>query len=312
MSRARRRRILLDNLSAAHIHALAPGAPLNASRRRRVGLLRHAVQQQQCRTNSTVTPFAGGVGGVFTGVWNAPEGNAGTTLTAQLANLFAEQALHQLPHARVPGGRDPRRHHAGSRTGDADAARPRLDRPGPPATDTPPRGALGNTGIAPSAEPGSAANAEPGFLIVRQPVSLHHLLHARIPLHHFGTLLIRLGVAHARLAPVRRCIDGVPHEGGFRVRPVGRLLLHSLDSLHTGIRADRDGNDAGNGTRYERRRAAGRHDHDCECRHRQYPRGGDERRRVLPRAVRVPRASIASPPRSRTSASSCVKGSTSR
>jgi hypothetical protein len=63
---------LNDNLTLAHIHAPAPpgatapvvwgffGAPLN----------------DLITPTLTVTPFASGVGGVFTSVWNQPEGNA--------------------------------------------------------------------------------------------------------------------------------------------------------------------------------------------------------------------------------------------
>jgi hypothetical protein len=36
-----------------------------------------------------ITPFASGVGGTFTSVWDAPEGNEGTSLGAQVPNLLA-------------------------------------------------------------------------------------------------------------------------------------------------------------------------------------------------------------------------------
>jgi hypothetical protein len=72
-----------DNLIAAHIHAAAPpgatapvvfgffGAPFNDNN----------------PTNVVVTPFATGVGGTISGIWDAPEGN-NTTLTAQLPNIL--------------------------------------------------------------------------------------------------------------------------------------------------------------------------------------------------------------------------------
>lgn len=34
-----------------------------------------------------VTPFAVGVGGTFTSIWDLPEGNAGTTLTSDLPGI---------------------------------------------------------------------------------------------------------------------------------------------------------------------------------------------------------------------------------
>ena len=89
-----------DNLSAAHIHA--PGAP---------GVIAGVVfgffgaPFNETNPNDRVlTPFASGVGGTVSGVWNAGEGN-GTTLTAQLANLLAGNAyvnFHTLPN--FPGG----------------------------------------------------------------------------------------------------------------------------------------------------------------------------------------------------------------
>src|SRR5262245_60912120 len=89
-----------DNLFAAHIHAPAApgfnavvvfgffGAPFNDT----------------SPNDRVLTPFASGVGGTVSGIWNAGEGN-GTTLTAQLANLLAGNAyvnFHTLPN--FPGG----------------------------------------------------------------------------------------------------------------------------------------------------------------------------------------------------------------
>jgi len=39
--------------------------------------------------NLMVTPFASGVGGTFSSTWDLNEGNAGTTLAAQLPNILA-------------------------------------------------------------------------------------------------------------------------------------------------------------------------------------------------------------------------------
>jgi hypothetical protein len=88
-----------DNLTMAHIHAPAPpgatapvvwgffGTPLN----------------DLITPTLTVTPFASGVGGVFTSVWNQQEGN-GTTLTAQVPNLLAGLAYINFHTVQFPGG----------------------------------------------------------------------------------------------------------------------------------------------------------------------------------------------------------------
>jgi hypothetical protein len=93
----------LDNLSAAHIHALQPGDPLNAARGVVWGFFGMPFNNTM-PNEGTVTPFATGVGGVFTGVWNAPEGNGGTTLTAQLANLFGTRLYINFHTPEFPGG----------------------------------------------------------------------------------------------------------------------------------------------------------------------------------------------------------------
>ena len=90
-----------DNLLNAHIHAgpaVAPGvngpvvwgffgAPFNDNN----------------PNDATATPTAGGVGGTFTGKWDAPEGN-GTTLAAQLANLRAGRAYINFHTVQFTGG----------------------------------------------------------------------------------------------------------------------------------------------------------------------------------------------------------------
>jgi hypothetical protein len=71
-----------DNLVAAHIHGGAgPGA--NASV---VWGFFGTPDNDNNPDQFMLTPFAKGVGGTFTSIWDAPEGN-GTTLTAQLNNL---------------------------------------------------------------------------------------------------------------------------------------------------------------------------------------------------------------------------------
>ncbi len=90
-----------DNLLNAHIHAgptVAPGvngpvvwgffgAPFNDNN----------------PNDSVNTPTVGGVGGTFTGKWDAPEGN-GTTLAAQLANLRAGRAYINFHTVQFTGG----------------------------------------------------------------------------------------------------------------------------------------------------------------------------------------------------------------
>jgi hypothetical protein len=92
-----------DNLSAAHIHALAPGAPLSASGGVVWGFFGNPFHNNN-PNDGTVTPFATGVGGVFTGVWNAPEGATGGTLTAQLSNLFATRLYINFHTPEFPAG----------------------------------------------------------------------------------------------------------------------------------------------------------------------------------------------------------------
>ena len=90
-----------DNLVAAHIHAgaaVAPGvngpvvwgffgSPLNDNN----------------PNDSVNTPFSSGVGGTFTGKWDAPEGN-GTTLAAQLSNLREGRAYINFHTVQFGGG----------------------------------------------------------------------------------------------------------------------------------------------------------------------------------------------------------------
>jgi len=88
-----------DNLLAAHIHAPAPpgqntgvrwgffGAPFNDNN----------------PNDSAVTPFTTGVGGMFSGAWDLPEGN-NTTLAAQLPNILADLAYINFHTAQNPSG----------------------------------------------------------------------------------------------------------------------------------------------------------------------------------------------------------------
>ena len=88
-----------DNLLAAHIHAPAVpgtnagvvfgffGAPFNDNN----------------PNDFTLTPFAGGVGGTFTGKWDSLEGN-NTTLTAQLVNLLSGLSYVNFHTVQFAGG----------------------------------------------------------------------------------------------------------------------------------------------------------------------------------------------------------------
>src|SRR6476661_2214672 len=90
-----------DNLVAAHIHAGATVAP---------GVNGPVVWgffgtpfNDTTPPDATVTPTASGVGGTFTGKWDAPEGN-GTTFAAQLANLKTGHAYINFHTSQFGGG----------------------------------------------------------------------------------------------------------------------------------------------------------------------------------------------------------------
>ncbi len=89
-----------DNLVAGHIHAAAPpgvNAPV-------VWGFFGAPDNDNNPDNLVITPFAAGVGGVFASVWNAPEGNGGTNLAAQIPNLLAGLAYLNIHTVQFAGG----------------------------------------------------------------------------------------------------------------------------------------------------------------------------------------------------------------
>jgi hypothetical protein len=92
----------LDNLMAAHIHALAPGAPLTANGGVVWGFFGMPFNDTIAPT-IVVTPFVSGVGGTFVSTWNAMEGN-NTTLLAQLENLHASRTYINFHTGEFPGG----------------------------------------------------------------------------------------------------------------------------------------------------------------------------------------------------------------
>ena len=75
-----------DNLTAAHIHAPAADPTINAP-----VVWGFFGMPFNDPDDSSVTPFATGVGGVFSGTWDGSEGN-GTTLSAQLDNILTGQS----------------------------------------------------------------------------------------------------------------------------------------------------------------------------------------------------------------------------
>lgn len=92
---------LNDNLTNAHIHA---GAAVTPTTNGGVVWGFHGTPfNNNNPADGTVTPFATGVGGTFTGTWDAPEGN-NTTLAAQLDNLLNGRAYINFHTTQFGGG----------------------------------------------------------------------------------------------------------------------------------------------------------------------------------------------------------------
>lgn len=90
-----------DNLTAAHIHAGPTAVPGSNA-----GVVFGFFGTPFNNTNpndGTVTAFASGVGGTFTGTWNAPEGQ-NTTLAAQLSNLLSGHSYVNFHTVQFAGG----------------------------------------------------------------------------------------------------------------------------------------------------------------------------------------------------------------
>jgi hypothetical protein len=88
-----------DNLVNAHIHCCAPPGT-NAG----VVWGFFGTPQNDVNPNDRVViAFATGVGGTFSGKWDAPEGN-GTTLTAQLPGILAGLSYINLHTVQFTGG----------------------------------------------------------------------------------------------------------------------------------------------------------------------------------------------------------------
>lgn len=90
-----------DNLTAAHIHAGAAVTPLVNGPV--VWGFFGAPFNNNNPNDQVNTPFSSGVGGTFSGTWDAPEGN-GTTLAAQLANLRQGRAYINFHTTQFGGG----------------------------------------------------------------------------------------------------------------------------------------------------------------------------------------------------------------
>jgi hypothetical protein len=92
---------LNDNLVAAHIHVGAPlgGGPAPV----RWGFF-GLPDNDTIPDNLVVTPFASGVGGTFTSIWNLPEGNAGTTLASNLPLILAGLSYINFHTVQFGGG----------------------------------------------------------------------------------------------------------------------------------------------------------------------------------------------------------------
>jgi hypothetical protein len=89
-----------DNLLNAHIHCCAPPGTNAGVRWGFLG----APDNDNNPDNLVVTPFATGVGGTFTSIWNQPEGNAGTTLTTNLPGILAGQSYINFHTVQFTGG----------------------------------------------------------------------------------------------------------------------------------------------------------------------------------------------------------------
>jgi hypothetical protein len=90
-----------DNLTAAHIHASASVTPTTNGPV--VWGFFGAPFSNNNPDDQVNTPLPGGVGGTFTGTWNAPEGN-GTDFATQLTNLKTGHAYINFHTTQFGGG----------------------------------------------------------------------------------------------------------------------------------------------------------------------------------------------------------------
>jgi len=90
-----------DNLIAAHIHA-APDVTPTTNGPVVWGFFGMPFNDNN-PPDEVMTPLATGVGGTFSGKWDAPEGNA-TTLAAQLPNILGGHSYINFHTNQFPGG----------------------------------------------------------------------------------------------------------------------------------------------------------------------------------------------------------------
>lgn len=90
-----------DNLTVAHIHA-GPAVTLATNGPVVWGFFGTPFNNTS-PNDGVVTPFASGVGGTFSGTWNASEGN-NTTFAAQLGNILAGRAYINFHTVQFAGG----------------------------------------------------------------------------------------------------------------------------------------------------------------------------------------------------------------
>lgn len=89
-----------DNLLNAHIHV---GAPPGQNAPVRWGFF-GSPDNDTNPDQLVVTPFANGVGGTFSSIWDLPEGNALTTLTDNLPGILAELSYINFHTVQFTGG----------------------------------------------------------------------------------------------------------------------------------------------------------------------------------------------------------------
>jgi len=89
-----------DNLVAAHIHVGAPPGVNGPVRWGFFGTPDNDTNPDQF----VLTPFANGVGGTFTSIWDQPEGNAQTTLTSNLPQILAGLSYINFHTTQFGGG----------------------------------------------------------------------------------------------------------------------------------------------------------------------------------------------------------------
>jgi hypothetical protein len=91
-----------DNLTNAHIHAVGPN-PAAPTFPVVWGFWGAPDNDLNAGPSEVLTPFASGVGGTFTSVWDVSEGN-NTTLTAQIPSILAGLSYLNFHTVQNPGG----------------------------------------------------------------------------------------------------------------------------------------------------------------------------------------------------------------